>query len=243
MACVVCARKDWLESRFTVYPWRTATGSSSYTELTHVDSGSSKLLTCGDHLCFGNRDLTDIVLNTKRYSEILPPSFQKSTSMLLLFCSPVMRECRGYSTPDVCPWCQTAAGLRRAVLNGLQPNLQAVLHSLYHNTSVQVSTTLTEWLISAMIARHVCASKTSSLRCLVSLSLIACGLAGSIHCFRPLPWVFAFFSDWVVFVLESFCWEQVAEKTKALFGNDTSPPPPPPSLSQAAEPDLSLIHI
>ena len=38
VACVVCARKDWLESRFTVYLWRTASGSSSYSELCHVDS-------------------------------------------------------------------------------------------------------------------------------------------------------------------------------------------------------------
>ena len=36
VACVVCARKDWLESRFTVYLWRTASGSSSYSELTHL---------------------------------------------------------------------------------------------------------------------------------------------------------------------------------------------------------------
>ena len=28
VACVVCARKDWLESRFTVYLWRAADGSS-----------------------------------------------------------------------------------------------------------------------------------------------------------------------------------------------------------------------
>ena len=72
MACVVCARKDWLESRFTVYLWRTATGSSSLTELQHVDSGKSELLTNGEHLCFGNRDLIDKFLNTKRYSEKFP---------------------------------------------------------------------------------------------------------------------------------------------------------------------------
>ena len=72
MACVVCARKDWLESRFTVYLWRTATGSSSLTELQHVDSGKSELLTHGDHLCFGNRDLVGTFFNTKRYSESFP---------------------------------------------------------------------------------------------------------------------------------------------------------------------------
>ena len=36
VACVVCARKDWLESRFTVYLWRTASGSSSLSELEHL---------------------------------------------------------------------------------------------------------------------------------------------------------------------------------------------------------------
>ena len=45
VACVVCARKDWLESRFTVYLWREATGSSAYSELRHDDSGKSELLT------------------------------------------------------------------------------------------------------------------------------------------------------------------------------------------------------
>ena len=72
VACVVCARKDWLESLFTVYLWRTATGASSMAELQHNDSGNSELLTCGDHLCFGNRDGIDEFLNTKRYCENFP---------------------------------------------------------------------------------------------------------------------------------------------------------------------------
>ena len=72
VACVVCARKDWLESRFTVYLWRTADGSSSLTELQHVGSGKSELLTNGDHLCYGNKDLIDKFLNTKWYSEKCP---------------------------------------------------------------------------------------------------------------------------------------------------------------------------
>ena len=29
VACVVCARKDWLENRFTFYLWSEATGSST----------------------------------------------------------------------------------------------------------------------------------------------------------------------------------------------------------------------
>ena len=70
VACVVCARKDWLESRYTAYLWPEATGSSSLTELQHVDSGKSELLTCGEHLCFGNKDLIDNLLTTKRYCEL-----------------------------------------------------------------------------------------------------------------------------------------------------------------------------
>ena len=136
--------------------------------------------------------------------------------MLLLFYIPMTKECLGYSTPDVCHWYQTAAGLRIAVLNSLQLNLQAVLHSLHRNTSVQASATLTRWLTSAMIAPLVCASRINSLRCLVSLSPMPCGSAGSTHCFRTLPWVFAFFSDWVVLASESFYWEQVAERRDSL---------------------------
>ena len=64
VACVVCARKDWLESRFTVYLWRQADGSCSLAEKQHHDSGSTLLLTSGDHLCFGNRDRIDKLLNT-----------------------------------------------------------------------------------------------------------------------------------------------------------------------------------
>ena len=72
VACVVCARKDWLESRFTVYLWRTADGSSSLAELQHHDSGKSQLLTSDGHLCFGKRDLIDKLLNTKHYTEKFP---------------------------------------------------------------------------------------------------------------------------------------------------------------------------
>ena len=70
VACVVCARKDWLESRCTVYLWRTADGSSSYAELKHGDHGNSQLLTNGEHLCFGNKDLIDKFLNTKHYDSL-----------------------------------------------------------------------------------------------------------------------------------------------------------------------------
>ena len=95
------------------------------------------------------------------------PSFRQNTSMILLLYIPMTNECLGYSTPDVCHWYQTAARLRIAVLNSLQPQLQAVLHSLYRNTSVQVSATLTQWLTSVMIAPLVCALRINSLRCLV----------------------------------------------------------------------------
>ncbi len=85
VACVVCTRKDWLESRFTVHLWQTADGSSSYSELMHVDSGTSRLLTCGEHLCFGNRDLIDKLLNTRRYCELfplIPPEHLYASSVL-----------------------------------------------------------------------------------------------------------------------------------------------------------------
>ena len=70
--CVVCARKDWLENRFTVYLWREADGSQTLTELRNVDSGTSKLLTCGSHLCFGTRDVINDFLATEKYCERMP---------------------------------------------------------------------------------------------------------------------------------------------------------------------------
>ena len=86
VACVVCARKDWLESRFTAYLWRKADGASSYAEVQHNDSsGESKLLTHGEHLCFGNRDLIDKFLNTKHYNEkfpLIPPEHLYASSVL-----------------------------------------------------------------------------------------------------------------------------------------------------------------
>ena len=72
VACVVCARKDWLERRFTVHLWRTASGSTSIAELQHGAHGKSEWLTNGEHLCFGNRDLIDKFLNTKHYCEKFP---------------------------------------------------------------------------------------------------------------------------------------------------------------------------
>ena len=125
--------------------------------------------------------------------------------MDLPLCIQLTSECLGYCTPDVYKWCQIAAKQRRAVLN-----------SLRHNTSVQASATLTQWLTSAMIALVVCASRINSLRCLLSRSQMACGLADNTHCFRTLPWVFACFSDWVVLASGSFCWEQVAKRRDSL---------------------------
>ena len=57
VACVICARKDWLDNRFPVYLWREATDKRTLTELQHTPSGTSSFLTCGVILCFGNRDL------------------------------------------------------------------------------------------------------------------------------------------------------------------------------------------
>ena len=72
VACVVCARKDWLESRFKVHLWQTATGFSTLSELRHDDGGSSRLLTYGEHLCFGNKEIINEHLHTSRYCRLFP---------------------------------------------------------------------------------------------------------------------------------------------------------------------------
>ena len=72
VTCVVCARKDWLESRFKVHLWQTATGSSTLTELVHANGGSSRLLTYGEHLCFGNKEIINEHLHTSRYCRLFP---------------------------------------------------------------------------------------------------------------------------------------------------------------------------
>ena len=71
VACVVCARKDWLESRFKVHLWQTADGSSTYSELLHADCGTSRLLTYGGkHFCFGNKEIINERLHTSRYCRL-----------------------------------------------------------------------------------------------------------------------------------------------------------------------------
>ena len=72
VACVVCARKDWLENRYPVYLWREATDKRTITELRHRDSGTSTFLTCGDTLCFGNRDNINGHLSTDGYMDRWP---------------------------------------------------------------------------------------------------------------------------------------------------------------------------
>ena len=72
VACVVCARKDWLEKRLCVYLWKEASDSKSLTDLLNVQSGSSKLLTFGADLCFGNRHIINNFLAPGAYSELMP---------------------------------------------------------------------------------------------------------------------------------------------------------------------------
>ena len=55
--CVLVAHSRW---------------SSSYGELLHNESGNSQLLTNGEHLCFGNKDQIDQLLNTRYYSQKFP---------------------------------------------------------------------------------------------------------------------------------------------------------------------------
>ena len=57
VACVICARKDWLDNRCPVYLWREASDNRILTELYHTQCGCRALLTSGDMLCFGNRCL------------------------------------------------------------------------------------------------------------------------------------------------------------------------------------------
>ena len=72
VACVVCARKDWLEKRFSVYLWREATDKRTCSELRHTNSGAASLLTCGDTPCFGNRALINEHLSTDGYMDRRP---------------------------------------------------------------------------------------------------------------------------------------------------------------------------
>ena len=72
VACVVCARKDWLENRHSVYLWREADGRTTLSELQHIKSGDSELLTCGEHLCFGNRHKINELLAPGKYAELMP---------------------------------------------------------------------------------------------------------------------------------------------------------------------------
>ena len=195
--CVVCARKDWLENRFTVHLWREATGSSTLAELQHHESGKTVLLTCGQHLCFGNRHLIDNLLATKRYCELfplIPPEHLYGSSALHPAderMSWLLHTKRVHILPNSrkAPQSSAEQPADQSSPSVAQPG---------HNTSAQVSETLTEWRTSVMIAPYVCASTTSSLRCLLSRSQMACGLADNTHCFRTPLSVFAFFSDWVV---------------------------------------------
>ena len=72
VACVVCARKDWLENRYLVYLWREATDKRTYTELLYTSSGSSTFLSCGDTLCFGSREKINEHLSTDGYMDRRP---------------------------------------------------------------------------------------------------------------------------------------------------------------------------
>ena len=72
VACVVCARRDWIEQRLRVYLWREADGVTQLTELTHGAGGNKEMLTCGGHLCFGNRDVINEYLDAAKYAERMP---------------------------------------------------------------------------------------------------------------------------------------------------------------------------
>ena len=85
VACVVCARRDWIEQRFRVYLWREADGSTRLSELTHAPKGKEEMLTSGGHLCFGNRDVVNEYLDAAKYAErmrILPEEHLYASSVI-----------------------------------------------------------------------------------------------------------------------------------------------------------------
>ncbi|CAK0810017.1 unnamed protein product, partial [Prorocentrum cordatum] len=85
VACVACARKDWLDNRYPVHLWRGATEQRTITQLLHTDSGTSTFLTCGDALCFADRDKINGHLSTDGCMERWPliPKAELLTSSLL----------------------------------------------------------------------------------------------------------------------------------------------------------------
>ena len=74
--------------------------------------------------------------------------------------------CTAWVTIQVCR-------CRRQWRGGSHNDLRPVLHSLGHNTSVQVQATVTRWLTSVMIAPHVSASTTILWGFYVPLGVIA----------------------------------------------------------------------
>ena len=71
VACVVCARKDWMENRFRVHLWKEATHSKSVGEIIH-GPGSTQLLVHAEDLCFGNRGVINHYLATGLYAHLMP---------------------------------------------------------------------------------------------------------------------------------------------------------------------------
>ena len=71
VACVACARKDWLENRFQVYLWIGTSDSTVIGELIH-GPGTTELLVHEGHLCFGSRDRVNKYLATSLYAALMP---------------------------------------------------------------------------------------------------------------------------------------------------------------------------
>ena len=72
VACVVCARRDWLENRYQAFLWREANGTARLEDLQHSACGNEEVLTCDGHICFGNRDVVNKYLDTAKYVERMP---------------------------------------------------------------------------------------------------------------------------------------------------------------------------
>ena len=75
-ACVVCARKDWLENRLSVYLWREKDRTAPLLDLggdfVSGGDGGHDFLWRDDHLCFGSREKIDALLGTALYHERMP---------------------------------------------------------------------------------------------------------------------------------------------------------------------------
>ena len=86
-ACVVCARRDWIDHRYQVYLFREADGSTNR----FPGSVQRELCTNSGVLCFGPAAAIDTLLKVERYMEampLIPPSELYASAVV----HPVLRD-------------------------------------------------------------------------------------------------------------------------------------------------------